>query len=67
MDMSDTTMGNALMTSVYFIMNIGGFEHWIGLICPISVFKFFADFFLAFCQFFSDILFHSKRPFSVVC
>ena len=38
MDQPNTTIGNALMTAIKFIMNVGCFEHGMSLLGPVPFF-----------------------------
>ena len=53
-------LGMRFMPAVNVVANIAPAEHGSWLLGPISFFDPIANFFLAICQFFRDISFHSK-------
>ena len=65
MDVADSAMSRALMTPVNVVVNISAGHHRLGLLRPTYLFEAFCDFSLAFCQFFTDILLHSKCSFRI--
>jgi len=65
MNVADSAMGRTLMAPIDVVVNIPAGHHRFGLLGPISFMSTLSDFSLAFCQFFSDISFHSKCPFRI--
>ncbi len=63
MDQPNSTIANALMSAIKFIMNVEGFEHGMRLLGPVPFFSFLLIFLLRFASFLSKL----SKVFPILC